>query len=109
MTREDKSSIAGQIYSKYHTAYSGETQGCCLLIADEIQSAVGGICVAGYLTWNGGACKRSHWWVDSDGQLLDPMGDNLLSFEEFPGRTEEHRDQNAFAALLSDTEQWRIL
>lgn len=96
------------IYDKYMTAFDGEIQGCCLLIADEAQKEIGGEVVAGYLTWHGGSCRRSHWWVEKDGKTLDPMGDYLLSFEDFPGRTIEHRDRSIFNALLPQYERWRV-
>lgn len=102
-------SPADRIYQKYVGAYFGEVQGCCPLIADEIQRAVGGEIVAGYLTWNGGACRRSHWWVVKDGSVIDPMGDYLLSFEDYPGREECHRDRAIFDAILPQYEQWRRL
>jgi hypothetical protein len=38
------------IWQKYVSRYNGEIQGCCPLIADEIQRAIGGEVVAGYLT-----------------------------------------------------------
>ena len=99
---------AQEIYRKYKERYADEIQGCCLLIADEIKAACGGEVVAGYLTWNGGSCKRTHWWVVADGKILDPMGDYLLSFEDYPGRREEHRDQTLFERLLPEYEQWRV-
>jgi len=96
-----------EIYEKYNFVYSGEVQGCCLLIADEIQKLVGGEVVAGYLTWYGDSCRRSHWWVDVSGKVIDPMGDYLLSFEDYSGRREEHRDRKVFDSLLPHYERWR--
>lgn len=97
-----------QIFQKYHKRYDGETQGCCPLIADEIVRQHGGEVVAGELTWLGGACRRTHWWVEKDGKVIDPMGDYLLSFEDFPGRVELHRDRHQFDAILPRYEQWRV-
>lgn len=99
---------AASIYNKYVAAYDNEIQGCCLLIADEIQKAVGGEVVAGELTWYGGSCRRPHWWVEKDGQAIDPMGDYLLSFEDYPGRVIVHRDRETFESLLPNYEQWRV-
>jgi hypothetical protein len=99
---------ADSIYKKYSDAYDGEIQGCCPLIADEIQKEIGGEIVAGELTWNGGACRRTHWWVVKDGAVIDPMGDHLLSFEDYPGRNEIHRDRTEFDSILPRYEQWRI-
>jgi hypothetical protein len=56
------------IHAKYTAAYGSNLQGCCPLIADEIQRAVGGDVVAGELTWYGGSCRRTHWWVEKDGR-----------------------------------------
>lgn len=100
--------IASAIYQRYVKAYDGEIQGCCPLIADEIQRAIGGEVVAGYLTWNGGACRRSHWWVVKDGEIIDPMGDALLKYEQAPGRDEEHRDRSTFDDILPGYERWRV-
>jgi hypothetical protein len=100
--------ITERIFEKYRNAYHGEVQGCCLLIADEIQDILGGDVVAGELTWYGGSCRRSHWWVEIDGKIIDPMGNELLSTETAPGRTEIHRDRNIFESLLPQYEQWRI-
>ena len=61
----------------------------------------------GWLTWANGACERSHWWVDLDGAVLDPMGDDLLSYEKQTGRREAHRDRAVFEGLLPEYEQWR--
>lgn len=37
------------IFKKYHSAFDDDVQGACIVIADEIQKAIGGECVAGYL------------------------------------------------------------
>ena len=79
-----------------------------MLIADEIAEVVGGHVVAGYLTWYGGSCRRSHWWVDKNGQTIDPMGDEFLSSEESTGRTEVHRNRMVFDSLLPQYEKWRV-
>ena len=97
-----------KIYEKYRDRYNGELQGCCPLIADEIHKLIGGDVVAGELTWYGGSCRRTHWWVEKDGVVIDPMGDYLLSFEEYPGRVEIHRDREQFDAILPSYEQWRV-
>lgn len=96
------------IWRKYRDRYDGETQGCCPLIADEIQRAVGGEVVAGELTWYGGSCRRTHWWVVKDGKVIDPMGDDFLRHEEYPGREEKHRDRRIFENILPDYERWRV-
>lgn len=96
------------IYQKYVQAYNSEIQGCCLLIADEIQKQIGGDVVAGELTWYGGSCRRTHWWVEKDGRIIDPMGDEFLRHEEYTGRLEHHRDRTIFENLLPQYEQWRI-
>ena len=97
-----------EVYAKYKAAYDGEVQGCCLLIADEIQKVFGGKVVAGYLTWYGGSCRRGHWWVVKEEEVLDPMGDEFLSFEVAPGRVVEHEDRDIFDSLLPQYERWRI-
>lgn len=97
-----------QIYEKYRAAYGDNLQGCCPLIADEIQQAIGGEVVAGELTWFGGSCRRTHWWVEKDGQILDPMGEAFLSSEEYTGREVAHRDESIFRRILPHYEQWRV-
>jgi hypothetical protein len=101
-------SVADAIFAKYRAAYDSELQGCCLLIADEISRAVGGEVVAGELTWYGGSCRRTHWWVERNGQVIDPMGDDFLRYEEGVGRQESHRDRAIFNALLPRYERWRV-
>ena len=100
--------IAQAIFQKYYDRYDGEVQGCCPLIADEINKAVGGDVVAGELTWYGGMSRRTHWWVDLDGTRVDPMGTWFLAMEEGPGWTEVHRDRWEFDAILPQYEQWRV-
>ena len=100
--------VAAAVFAKYRTAYGNEVQGCCLLIADEITREIGGDVVAGELTWYGGSCRRTHWWVEKDGQTLDPMGDDFLRLEEYPGREEHHRDRIVFERLLPQYERWRV-
>jgi hypothetical protein len=100
--------LVSAIFDLYQMKYGSEIQGCCLLIADEIQRTVGGDVVAGELTWYGGSCRRTHWWVEKDGQTLDPMGDWLLSFEDQTGRCEHHRDRAVFDSILPNYERWRI-
>lgn len=96
------------IFERYRSHYGWNLQGCCLLIAEEIIDAIGGEAVAGELTWYGGSCRRSHWWVEKDGRTIDPMGDAFLASEEAPGREEHHRDQAMFQRLLPQYERWRV-
>lgn len=96
------------IFEKYKAAYGENLQGCCLLIADEIAAITGGKVVAGELTWYGGSCRRGHWWVEKDGQVIDPMGDEVLSHEEYTGRVEVHRDRSIFDSVLPQYERWRV-
>jgi hypothetical protein len=99
---------AAAIYSHYFIRYGHEMQGCCPLIADEIQRAVGGEVVAGYLTFFGGSHRRSHWWVEKDGVVLDPMGDEAISHpDDYGGREEVHRDRAMLDRILPQYEQYR--
>lgn len=70
---------ANQIWMKYHGFYDGEVQGCCPLIADEIQRTVGGGVIGGYLTWYGGSCQRSHWWVEFQG-CNHPFNSHIIGY-----------------------------
>lgn len=96
-----------EIYQKYYDRYDGEIQGCCPLIADEIQRAVGGDVVAGEIRLYGAATGRTHWWVEKDGETLDPMGDAMMDPRDYPERVEIHRDRAIFDAILLRYEQWR--
>lgn len=96
------------IYKKYKDAYDSDVQGCCLLIAKEIIDTIGGEPVAGELTWYSGSCRRTHWWVVKDGEIIDPMGEDLLSTEVAVGRMEVHRDINIFESLLPRYRRWKI-
>ena len=99
---------AETVHAMYTGVYGNNPQGCCLLIADEIAKEIGGEVVAGEIWWFGGTCRRTHWWAEKDGLVLDPMGAYLLSFEEATGRTEHHRDRAIFDSLLPLYEKWRI-
>ena len=102
--------IAEAVFRKYHEHYKGEVQGCCMLIADEIRQQVRGLeLVAGYLTWYGGACRRSHWWLRRGEMIIDPMGDDFLKGEQCPGRQMVHRDADViFESILPRYEQYRV-
>ena len=99
---------AAEIFEKYRAKYGDNLQGCCPLIADEIQRAIGGEVVAGELTWYGGSCRRTHWWVEKDGKTIDPMGDAFLATEEYPGRERIHCSRTVFEQILPRYEQWRV-
>ncbi len=96
------------VFDKYTAIYGNNLHGCCLLIADEINKAIGGEVVAGKLTWYGGTCSRTHWWVEKDGRTIDPMGDEILGYEEYTGRVVVHRNSAIFDSLLPNYEKWRI-
>lgn len=97
-----------EIYEKYHRHYDGEIQGCCPLIADEIQRAVGGEVVAGEIQFYGNSQRRTHWWVVKGGEVLDPMGDAMMDPRDYPERVEIHRDRSIFEAILPRYECWRV-
>lgn len=100
---------AASIYRRYVDRYDGEIQGCCPLIADEIQLAIGGEIVAGEITFFGRTQRRTHWWVDLGGVTFDPMGDEMMSDpRDFAERVEIHRDRAIFDAILPQYEQWRV-
>jgi hypothetical protein len=97
--------IASQIYEEYRKRFDS-TQGLCAVIAKEIIDIIGGEPVAGYLTWYGGSCRRSHWWVEKDGEIIDPMGDDFLKDEEAIGREEIHRNLDYFFIELDRQMVW---
>jgi len=102
--------IGEEIYLRYKTSYQSDNlQGCCLVIADDIRQETGGIATAGMLTWYGGSCSRSHWWIEKDGEFIDPMGDRLLEYEQHTGRIIEHQNQDTFDSLLPYYEKYRVL
>ncbi len=99
--------IADEIFERYRAAYDGEVQGCCLLIADEIQRAIGGEVVAGELTYGAGNI-RTHWWVEKDGFTFDPMAEFLFLPEDGMRRELVHKDRSMFERLLPNYERWRL-
>ena len=99
---------AMEVFQKYHRHYDGEIQGCCLLIADEIQRSVGGEVVAGYIETYGGSQRRTHWWVDVRGNRIDPMGVSAFDKGDYPEWVEVHRDRVIFDMVLPDYERWRL-
>lgn len=100
--------IAMAVWQKYRDHYDGETQGCCPLIADEIQREIGGEVVAGYISIYGGTSRRSHWWVEKDGQRIDPMGQATFDERDYPEWEEVHRDRSILEQILPAYEQWRL-
>lgn len=99
---------ARDVFEVYLAAYGTEVQGCCPVIADGILQRVGGETVAGELTCFGGSCRRTLWWVEKDGEILDPMGDWFLASEVGTGRQEHHRDRHELDAVLPHYERWRV-
>ncbi|MNY85801.1 hypothetical protein D3C78_20010 [compost metagenome] len=98
--------IAQAIYDKYHEFYDGETQGCCAVIAMEITKTIDGVAVAGYIDYYRG--ERSHWWVEKDGQIYDPMTEYYFSKD--PHRhVEVHRDQAEFLKVYNNYKQYEII
>lgn len=100
---------AAAIFRRYHRHYDGEVQGCCLVIADEIQRMIGGEIVAGYIEIYGGTSRRSHWWVEKNGERIDPMGAAAFSEKDYPVWVEAHRDRALFETILPRYEQWRVI
>lgn len=96
---------AQEIFQKYHSAFDGDVQGACIIIADEIQRAIGGECVAGHLCMCG--IERSHWWVEKDGRIYDPMGDVYKDEIGFH-RREAHRSREEFEVILPRYERYRL-
>ncbi len=94
-----------KIFQKYHSAFDGDVQGACIIIADEIQKAIGGECVAGHLCMCG--IERSHWWVEKDGRVFDPMGDEYKDEMSFH-RREAHRSREEFEVILPRYEKYRL-
>lgn len=105
---DEMPAAALSIFRKYHRHFDGEIQGCCLLIADEIQRAIGGDVVAGYINYCHSAARRSHWWVELEGHRIDPMAAAAFDERDAPEWVEVHRDQEIFRSLLPEYEQWRV-
>ena len=103
---EEALQVAVQIYARYREAYGGEVQGLCLILADEIAAVTGGVVVAGYVEYGGGS--RSHWWVEVERDVVDPMGDDLFGEEPVYVHVEEHRQPAVFRNLLSRYEHFRL-
>lgn len=105
MTDADK---AFAIFERYRDHHSGDLRGAFIVIADEIQQAIGGVCVAGQLFWKPGV-RVTHWWVEKNGVVYDPMGGHVLSDKTEPkGRHEVHRDRAVFDIVIQKFEPWRI-
>lgn len=100
----------GDLYLRYRWGMYDSSCVCleCATTVRRENTGFGGEVVAGELTWYGGSCRRTHWWVVKDGQVIDPMGDELLRHEEAPGREEIHRDRRVFENILPDYERWRV-
>ena len=93
--------IAQEIYERYKDMYGSNTQGLCAYIAKDIINAIGGIPTAGYITWFGGSCRREHWWVEKNGLIIDPMGDDRLGNEVGYRHEKVHQDLGVFMQMLN--------
>lgn len=101
MNELGKRAVADAIFAAYMDANDRDVQGLCALIASDIIDKIGGVLVAGELVW--ASCRRTHWWVDVDGETVDPMGDWQMDGESFY-RHEAHRNQQFgkdFAAMYA--------
>jgi len=86
--------IARNTYEEYKLLYGGNIQGLCEKLAKTIQSKIGGTKTAGYITWYGGSCRRSHWWIEKNGIVIDPMGDDRLGDELGYTHEKIHQDDS---------------
>jgi len=98
--------IAQEIYNRYHSAFDGDTQGACIIIADEIRQAINGTPIAGFLCMCG--IERPHWWIEKDGITIDPMGDRYKDEINFH-RREAHRSLEEFNTILPRYEKYRLV
>lgn len=96
--------IAEMVYESYKGIYGNNIQGLCGQLAKDIQLQIGGTITAGYLTWYSGSCKRSHWWVEKDGEVIDPMGDDRIGGEIEYGHEKIHQDLDIFNECLHERE-----
>lgn len=103
MTNEEK--IVSDIYTKYHNFYDGDVQGTCSVIADDIVNAIGGVAIAGFIDYR--TSERSHWWVEKDGKIFDPMTDDKFYPNKYT-RKEVHRDQAILKRVLKHYEHYRV-
>ncbi|MHB8172738.1 MAG: hypothetical protein ACYDG6_14610 [Thermincolia bacterium] len=92
--------IAESVYEGYKGLYGDNIQGLCGQLAKSIQSQIGGIITAGYIIWYGGSCRRSHWWVEKNGIVIDPMGDDRVGQEIGYDHEKVHQDINIFNKLF---------
>ena len=81
-------SAIDRIYAGFKAVY-GYPQGKCGQIAEKIQKEIGGEIVAGLLVFITG--EREHWWVEKNGETIDPMSDELMETDPHYHR-EVHRD-----------------
>lgn len=96
---------AQEIYDRYNDHYDGDTQGCCVVIAMEIAKTIGGECVAGYIDYRYG--QRSHWWVEKDGEIVDPMAQHYFAKDPYT-HVEVHRDVSEFLKCYENYRQYEI-
>ena len=98
----NKSTIE-RIYAGFKAAY-GFPQGECEKLARSIQKEIGGEVVAGFLKFNGG--DREHWWVNKDGEIVDPMSDELMKSDPHH-HLEVHRNTDLNKPERSTLEEFR--
>lgn len=93
-----KLEIAQEIYARYKRHNDGFIpRGACIHIAYEVFKATGASVAAGYLTSATG-WRMSHWWNETETEILDPMGDEYKSEPGFQ-RERIHGDFNDFMIL----------
>jgi hypothetical protein len=89
---------ANRVFQIFSEKLCGEVQGACAIIAMHIWGelvATDGpepIPVGGYLTSMTG-WRRAHWWIEKDGLVYDPMGD-------------EYRNEPGFKREIAHKGHW---
>lgn len=93
---EQEKDIVESLYAGYSSIY-GFPQGKCEEIARTIKNSIGGKMVGGILVINH-VTHRTHWWVEKNGEIIDPMADEL---KETDTVRHAHVEDMDFAGFLN--------
>lgn len=96
----NEAETVARIFNWWNHRLGGELQGACAIVAAEIYFELA--CkdedvVGGYLTSATG-WRRPHWWIEKDGKVYDPMGDEYRNEPGFKREVAHRGDWKDFVA-----------
>jgi len=93
---ETDAMVVDAIFRNWHDRLGGEMQGACAVVAMEVYFCLDcedKCVVGGYLTSATG-WRRAHWWIEKNGIVYDPMG-------------EEYKNEPGFKREVAHRGHWK--